>query len=242
MPSASVTLCLALGALLVASAGRGEQQPDGYRVRATSADGELLIAGDAGSWQPAQIIEWGPEAYVTTFRALHTGEGLWVRFDALDPSPWHTLTERDARLWNEEVVEIFVDPDGDGANYAELEINPANVVTDLLIFEGQPSLRSDIVWDFAGLRSRVTTWAADGARRGWTAIALMPWSDFATLPDTDVSLPPRPGDRWRFNVFRIKRPGGPEEPERDAVYAAWSPPPGPSFHVPEVFRTLEFEE
>jgi hypothetical protein len=53
-------------------------------------------------------------------------------------------------------------------------------------------------------------------------------------------LPPEPGDRWRFNVFRIKRPGGPGAPERDAIYAAWAVPDGPSFHVPAVFRDLRF--
>jgi hypothetical protein len=39
-------------------------------------------------------------------------------------------------------------------------------------------------------------------------------------------------------VFRIKRPGGPDQPERDAVYAAWSVPDGPSFHDPTAFRDL----
>ena len=36
--------------------------------------------------------------------------GLHVRFDAQDPSPWFTKTARDDRLWEEEVVEIFLDP------------------------------------------------------------------------------------------------------------------------------------
>ena len=53
-------------------------------------------------------------------------------------------------------------------------------------------------------------------------------------------MPPAAGDRWHFNVFRIKRPNGPAEPERDAVYAAWSTPAGPSFHEPAAFRVMEF--
>ena len=46
------------------------------------------------------------------------------------------------------------------------------------------------------------------------------------------------GDRWRFNLFRIKRPGGAANPERDAVYSAWSVPDGPSFHATDRFRDV----
>jgi hypothetical protein len=53
-------------------------------------------------------------------------------------------------------------------------------------------------------------------------------------------VPPAAGDAWQFNVFRIKRPHGPAEPEREAVYAAWSTPDGPSFHEPAAFRRMEF--
>lgn len=202
-----------------------------YRV--PSVAGEEPAGAD---WSRAPGIDFGPDRYLTTFRALRTPVGLWVRFDAVDPDPWHTLTQRDDPLWEEEVVEIFIDPDGDGLHYAEVEISPANIVTDLLMYRGDPDKRSDIGWDFAGIRTHVERTA-----EGWIAMALLPWEGFAALPETTVPLPPGPSDSWRFNVFRIKRPGGPEHPERDAVYAAWSPPPGPSFHVPEVFGRMTFE-
>jgi hypothetical protein len=51
----------------------------------------------------------------------------------------------------------------------------------------------------------------------------------------------RPGDEWHFNAFRIKRPGGPDRPEDDVLYAAWSVPDGPTFHAPSFFRRLVFE-
>jgi len=203
-----------------------------YRVLRTAG-------GEPGGWSEAPIATFGPDRYRTEFRALWSGEGLWIRFDAVDPNPWNTFTRRDDPLWEEEVVEIFIDPDGDGLNYAEVEISPANVVTDLLMFRGDPGKRSDIDWDFAGLQTWVTP-LRDG-REGWTAIALLPWEGFATLPETATPVPPAPGDSWRFNIFRIKRPGGPESPQSDAVFAAWSPPPGPSFHVPEVFGTMIFD-
>ena len=106
---------------------------------------------------------------------------------------------------------------------------------------GDPDKSGDLAWDFVGLRSRVDMrHGTDGKLVGWTAVAFLPWEGFAALPSTDVALPPAPGDRWRFNVFRIKRPHGPADPTRDVILAAWSPVPAGSFHVPEVFRSLEF--
>jgi hypothetical protein len=198
-----------------------------------------LGAADAG-WARAASFSFGPEAYRTEFRALWGPEGLSLRFDAVDPSPWHTLTERDAPLWEEEVVEIFIDPDGDGRDYVEIEISPANVVTDLMMFRGDPEKRSDIGWDFAGIETQVES--VTEPFTGWTAVAFLPWSGFTGVTGFPAAGSPAAGNHWRCNVFRIKRPGGPSEPERDAVYAAWSPPPGFSFHVPEVFGTMVFEK
>ena len=184
----------------------GGQTPRGYEVHWTEAAAELLN-GDLGPWRRATPIAWGPESYATTFRALWDRDALFLRFDAVDDSPWSTMTQRDDRLWEEEVVEIFLDLDGSGTNYAELEISPANVVCDLRMVHGAPNQEGDIAWNMASKPS------AAGLR-----------------------LPPDPGDAWRFNTFRIKRPHGPAEPDRDVVFAAWSDPGQPSFHATAAFR------
>ncbi|HEX7088127.1 MAG TPA: carbohydrate-binding family 9-like protein [Vicinamibacterales bacterium] len=197
----------------------------------------VLDAGEV--WDRAQGIEWGPEAYRTRFRACWDAEALHVRWDAVDPAPWHTMTSRDDHIWEEEVVELFLDADGSGRNYAELEISPANVVCDLRVESPWPALRSVTAWDWDGMESRVAPLA--GGEAGWTAVARLPWRGLRSLyPDGRVPLPPAPQDAWRFNVFRIKRPGGPARPEDGAIYAAWSRPSGPSFHDPDAFRPLRF--
>jgi hypothetical protein len=230
-------------AVPITQTGRSNVE-ESYGARRSSASTRALLGGDGEAWEGAKKVTWGPPIYTTSFQALWGEEGLFVRFDAVDPSPWYTLTKRDDHLWREEVVEIFIDPDGDGRNYAEIEISPHNVVCDLMIFEGAPNVRSDIGWDHDGLQSKVSPLSgADGETVGWMAIAILPWSSFATLTDSSgISIPPHPEDVWRFNIFRIKRPFGPTEPDRDVVYAAWSPPSGRSFHEPTVFRALEFIE
>jgi hypothetical protein len=215
---------------------------DSYAVARTVSPGDRLLAADAAAWSGAASIEWGPSPYPTRFRALWSDAGLFLRFDATDPSPWHTMTERDEHLWDEEVVEIFLAPDRSVRDYYELEINPANVVCDLRMISPWPDKRGEIDWNLDGLETRVRLERDPaGHTRGWTATAFLPWSGLRALPSTaKVALPPNPGDAWRFNVFRIKRPGGKASPERHAVFAAWSPPSVKSFHDAGAFRDLVF--
>lgn len=231
-----MTAALALLAGLTASA-----PATGYEVARTAAAPAALLAADDAAWTGFPAIEWGPARYATRFRAAWSDEGLYLRFDATDPSPWHTMTRRDEPLWDEEVVEIFLDPDRSGRDYYELEVNPANVVCDLRMISPWPDKKGDVDWDLAGLETRVRPLGGEGGTTGWTVTAFLPWRGLSALPSAGkVALPPRPGDAWRFNVFRIERPGGPGAPEKDAVFAAWSPPSVRSFHDAGAFRDLVF--
>jgi hypothetical protein len=236
----SIALPLALATLLAPSPNPSSP---GYRVARTQAPREALLSAEDEAWAPAQAIKWGPAAYETRFRALSDEAGLVLRFDATDPSPWHTMTKHDDHLWEEEVVEIFLDLNRSGHDYAEIEISPGNVVCDVRMVSPWPHKQMDLAWDLSGLETRVRmTKDATGRTIGWTATAVLPWAGFRSLPSsTSITLPPKPGDSWRFNVFRVKRPGGPSAPQKGAVEAAWSKPPVESFHVPEAFRDFVFD-
>jgi len=228
--------------VLAAWGAAAEAAPPSYVVSPTSAPGATLLAGDAAAWKAAPRIEWGPSPYTTQFAALSSKDALYLRFDARDPSPWHTMTKRDEHLWEEEVVEAFLDIDRSGRDYAELEISPGNVVCDVRMVSPYPDKKYDLTWNMEGLETRVVPLKDDAGKTvGWTALARLPWTGFRTLPSAaKIALPPRPGDRWRFNVFRVERPGGKEHPEAGAVEVAWSDPHSPSFHVPAAFRDLVF--
>jgi hypothetical protein len=214
----------------------------GYVVEAARAAHSALLAADDAAWSVAPAIAWGTAPFATRFRALWSPATLYVRFDADDTSPWFTMMARDMSLWEEEVVEIFIDPGGRGLDYYELEISPGNVVCDLRVRTPYPTLRSETRFDLDGLETEVTLHgeAADRAP-GWVATAALPFAGLRALPVPDaVRVPPAPGDAWRFNVFRIKRPNGPMRPRDGAILAAWSPTGGPSFHVPSAFQPLRF--
>ena len=211
----------------------GWQPQPFYEARNTSAGAASLLAGDAPEWERAREVVWGPEPYRTRFRALWNEHGLHLRFDSEDDAPWFTMTERDDRLWEEEVVEIFLDPLGDG-RYVEVELNPANVVCDLRrLGPGETASDPDRT-DGPGVFGH-----RDTGRRWWSRMTAGSGLSIPARGRALISpVPPAPGAEIRFNVFRIKRPGGPEAPEAGAVFAAWSPTGSPSFHVPEAFRPL----
>ena len=214
--------------------------PGHYEVARLTVEGGEGVDPRAAHWTALPCLEWGPVPYRTAFRAAWTDEAFWFRFDCHDDRPWHTMTRRDDCLWEEEVVEVFLDPEGAGRDYAEIEISPANVVCDVRVRTPWPSLVSDLTWNAEGLDTRVAPWP-DGGAGGWTALGRLPWQALLALSSgAAAQLPPRRGDRWAFNVFRIKRPGGPAAPEDGAIYAAWSVPDAPSFHVPAAFQPLVF--
>ncbi len=186
---------------------------------------------------------------------------LFLAFACGDSEPWGTMRNRDDRLWNEEVVEVFLDPDGDGRNYAELEISPNNVVIDLLIAAPRTSVEDAIRWDIEGLKTAVGRHNA-----GWVVEIAIPW---ASLSKSGINHAPGAGDRWRVGLYRIERPGGVlkseklaalratlaaasseaktniegriAELEADLQYLAWSPTRVErGFHDPERFGLVEF--
>ena len=253
MPTLPTVRALALAGLvmLVAQPGaaqRAAQAPlpadTTYTVRPAGAAQAALLAAEDPAWEKAEVITWGPEPFATRFRALWATDGLYLRWDADDPAPWNTMTNRDDKIWNEEVVEIFLDPAWSGKDYWELEISPANVVCDVRMVAPHPTVTSDLTWNHDGLKTQVRhEKTASGTPRRWVATAFAPWAGFRSLPvPAKVALPPRAGEAWGFNVFRIERPNGPARPNEGAVNRAWSPTGASSFHVPAAFRKFIFAE
>lgn len=139
---------------------------------------------------------------------------LYLAVEAEDRDIWSTYTERDADLWNEDVVELFIDPEGDADGYMEFEMSPRNTVLDLwvekpLFSQGGPS---HFDWDAAGLQTAVHIVGTlgdddrDSAARQdtderWYMELALPWAD-TQIVSGSMATPPEPGDTWRINVTR----------------------------------------
>ncbi len=225
----------------------GENLSTYYVTRTTDSielDGRL----DEADWQRAKaavLVETntgGPVPLESTVRMLWDDEYLYVGFYCEDPDAWATLTEEDDPLWGEEVVELFIDPDGNGYNYYEHEINPVNAKVDLYVINagrrnnGRYQGWKD--WDFAGIKSAVFV-DGDGMKAGtsdrfWSVEVAVPFDDIWEISH----VPPAFGDMWRFNAYRIER--GDPDTRDDDFYAAFSQTFRPSFHSPWQFGRIYF--
>lgn len=194
------------------------------------------------SWQGAPAVELrladtgGQPRQRTIARMLWDDDYLYVAFYCEDTDIWGITTERDKDIYNQEVVEVFVDDDRDDYSYIEIEVSPLNAVLDLLMLNRGDYRRGLWDWDSDGLRTAVVV-DGDPTRRGtpdhsWTVEMAIPMRDFMTAPN----LPPRPGDVWHVNLYRIDRAAWGDE------YTAWSPPGRINYHTPSRFGRLLFAD
>jgi hypothetical protein len=167
----------------------------------------------------------------TEARMLFDDVFLYFGFRAADENLWASMERRDDHLWKEEVVEVFIQADARHPSYIELEVNPLGTLIDIFLIDVRKPLRYES-WNSAKIR-----WAAhvDGTvdgkpgDRGWSCEIAMPLEDVVTAPN----IPPKPGDRWRVNLYRIERK--PEE-----LLLAWSPTLKNDFHMPARFGEIVF--
>ena len=221
-------------------------------------DGEITIDGaltDA-AWASANVIELlttdtgEKPRQPTEVRLLWNSEHLYVGFLCYDQDIWGTIHERDGDIYNEEVVEVFLDPDGDLRTYIELEVSPLNTLFDAFVVNGKSHGQEMHVlrdWDSETLQHAVsvdgTAKTSPPADRGaspslpdtsWSCEIAVPFKDLLTAPN----IPPKAGDAWRMNLYRIDR----GQTEAEDEYTAWSPTQKIDYHRPQHFGTLRFIE
>ncbi len=113
---------------------RGKQQ---YLVR--RASGPIVIDGkaDEDAWKNApgspdfSDAEGGtPLGHKTNARLLWDDEHLFAFIEVKDTDVYSEFSKRDDTLWKADVVELFIDADGNGRGYVELQVNPNNAIFD----------------------------------------------------------------------------------------------------------------
>ena len=129
--------------------------------------------GRSGSLDAVSLRENGtgdaPQQNTSRALRLECGGIAGARSCAEDTDVWATLTERDAPLYREEVIEVFMDPVGDLACYFEIEVNPLNAVLDLVLRRN----RSGIGRTSPGIAKRCDR--VEKQADGWTAELAIPF-------------------------------------------------------------------
>lgn len=191
----------------------------------------MLAKGDVVPWPQVpslklcDTVSGNAPQQGTSVQLGWTPDELRVLFTCTDTKPWATMTTRDAPIYEEEVVEVFLDPVGDLGSYFEIEVNPLNAVLDVVARRNRSGYAKDFSWRCDGLRT-----AARITPAGWVAEFAIPFPSLAATP-------PQPHTQWRGNFFRIDRPTG-----QPRELSAWSPTRLGTFHVPERFGVIEFRE
>lgn len=236
------------GRLRVATIPIGAAPPkiDDKPMVVRRATGEIKIDGkaDEGDWGKAErtpgflVAEGGePVGGETRARFLYDDKNLYVFVDVADKDVASSYKKHDDSIWKEDCVELFIDADGDGKGYVELQVSPKNVTFDSWFKVGRPD--GDVAWE-SNMKTAV---AVDGTLdkrgdqdNGWTAELAIP---LAAVKGRDeamaVTIPPAPGDRWKLNVVRV------EKPEKGGVTAsAWAQISIADFHAVDRLKTVTF--
>ena len=209
-----------------------------YEVARTAVplkvDGKL----DDLSWAKAAPVgdfvnnsDGSPSQYKTEAKVLYDDNFLYFSFRCQDDNIWATLKRRDQHLWEEEVVEVFLQADPQKPSYIELEVNPLGTMLDIYLLDVRKPLHYES-WNSEKLRWGVQVFGTVDGKGGdheWTCEIALPMEDVVTAPH----LPPQPGDRWRMNLYR-----GESRPTHAEM--AWSPTLKNDFHVPGRFGEIVF--
>lgn len=218
------------------------QPPTGrssYEVARTRTPIHVDGRMDEPAWQAAETFAFfnnrdgspPPEELGTMAKALYDDNFIYFAFDSADTNAWSTRDVRDQHLWEEEVVEVFIQADPAHPSYIELEVNPLGAMIDIFLIDVRKPIPYTS-WNSAGLRWAVhVDGTADGrpGDRSWSCEMALPLEDVVTAPN----LPPLPGDRWRANLYRVERRPAPAS-------LAWSPTLVGDFHRLDRFGELVF--
>ncbi len=220
---------------------KAEQSLPVYHCYKTTGAVEIDGRIDDAAWNIAKegqfVSNDGSELrFKTTFKWIWDDKYLYGAFHVEDDDIWATITEYDGHLWEEEVVEFFIDADSSPKTYYEFEINPLNAILDLYLLNkylGRKDIYQLWKWDCVGLKSAVNVAGTVDNREDkdeyWDFEVAIPFDQIYTAPN----VPPKAGDTWKIDFCRGERRDG------KFIASSWSPP---AFHNPLSYGTIVFED
>lgn len=203
------------------------------RYDARKRDGAIKIDGllDEAAWKKAQVITLsngeaggGEVRYATRVRMLWDDSAIYLAFECDDPDVHQPLTKHDDPLWQHDLVEVFIDPDGDGASYMELHVAPSGAMSDSIYADFGPDAdwfaipnwkrfagsTTYTAFDAKGMTSAVkidgTLNQPDDTDKGYVVEWRIPYSDLVNVV-RDVAKSKHPIDVSLFEQRPIEKPG-----------------------------------
>jgi len=188
------------------------------------------------AWQQAEVVPLSETVtgikprLETTVKALWNENYLYFAFQCSDDYVKATMTEYNDKLYEEDVVEVFIDDNRDMKTYIEVEVNPLNAV---LHYNINNNLKSSFIGFARTEKKIISAVSIDEETKEWSTEVAIPLSEFVTAENN----PPLPGDKWLINFYRIDR--GQDHTDE---YSSWGTTGKINFHMPEKFGQLIFIE
>ncbi len=193
----------------------------------------------------------------TRMKMLWDDQYLYALAEMEEPHIWCYFDERDQIVFHENDIELFFDPDQDGINYFEFEVNAQNTLFDLFLPKSYRSGGMALTsYNSLGFESAVTI---DGSLNDatdtdhkWTVEMKIPLAEL--LLWSDANPMPQDGDQWRMNFLRVnwqtQSENGTYKRKTDAESGkllpeynwSWSAPGIISLHAPERYGLMQFSE
>jgi len=236
-------------------------QPRLYHCGRANSHVQINGRGDDSAWASAPWTDYFVDIegdakpaprFCTRAKMLWNDQYLYVFAHLEEPHVWGTLTEKNSIIFHDNDFEVFIDPDGDGENYYEFEINALNTIWELTLVKryshGGPAILGT---NLPGLISKVhidgTLNDPADVDQSWSVEIAFPFSELNAYCKGG-NYPPRYGDTWRINFSRVqwrheiidgKYRKIPKEisPEDNWV---WSPQGVIDMHQPEHWGIVEF--
>ncbi|WDF65637.1 carbohydrate-binding family 9-like protein [Flavobacterium sp. KACC 22763] len=200
---------------------------------------QIIIDGNLSDWNepflgPFVIHNSGEKALQNTFVSLSwNDENLFLAYKCNDSQIIGTSQKRDSQIYNtDDLVEIFLDPDGDSQNYIEIGVNAFSTNYDLLLKCISPECggwNTSMDFDIKGLESvsKITS-------EGYIVEIKIPFSSLEKIKNGGF-IKPKIGTKWKGNAFRIDYGNTTEylalQPYKSSKFG---------FHQPEEFAVFEF--
>lgn len=213
---------------------------EAYECRRATTGIVLDGRPDETAWEHAAVIDGFGRAWdgrrastATRARLLWDDRNLYFFAEMEDRDLFADLTEHDARLWLNDVFELFFKP-SERPGYYEFQVNAAGATLDVFfpakVPDGFEKFKAAHAFDFdATVRLDGTLNRRDDVDRGWAVEGRLGWSGFAPTGGR-----PSPGDVWRFALCRFDYTGAAKE------LSSCAPLGAPNFHRTEDYLPLRF--
>ncbi|MBF7091713.1 carbohydrate-binding family 9-like protein [Flavobacterium sp. ALJ2] len=201
----------------------------------------LIIDGDFSDWKtpflgPFVMHDSGLKATQETYVSLSwDADNVYFAYKCIDSEIIGSAKKQDAPIFNtDDLVELFIDPDGDSKYYLEIGVNAFSSNYDMIINCISPlcgGWNMDMELDILGMNT-----TSKFTANGYNVEIKIPFSSLNAIKNAGFTTPIG-GTKWKGNLFRIDYGNTTEYLALQSYKSLQF-----GFHQPQEFAVFEFVE